>query len=78
MLIGLWLPFSPLASYFGLQALPSAFYPWLLAFLIGYYVLTSFDEALLCTPVWLATKVTRIELTFGSGPKRNGALLVAG
>ena len=42
VLIGLWLPLSPLASYFGLQALPPAYYLWLMAILIGYCVLTTF------------------------------------
>jgi P-type Mg2+ transporter len=40
--IGLWLPVSPLASYFGLQALPPAYYPWLVAILVGYSLVTSF------------------------------------
>jgi P-type Mg2+ transporter len=40
--IGLWLPFSSLADYFGLRALPLAYYPWLVSILIGYSLLTSF------------------------------------
>ncbi len=41
MALGLWLPFSPLASYFKLQALPPAYYLWLVAILVGYGLLTS-------------------------------------
>jgi Mg2+-importing ATPase len=39
--IGLWLPLGPLASYFKLQALPLAYYGWLVAILLGYCVLTT-------------------------------------
>ena len=41
MAIGLWLPLGPLSGYFKLQALPPAYYAWLLAILLGYCVLTS-------------------------------------
>ena len=41
MVAGLWLPWSPLAGYFNLQALPPAYYAWLLAILMGYCVATS-------------------------------------
>jgi len=46
MAVGLWLPFSPLAGYFKLQALPSAYYGWLAAILIGYCVLTTLMKRL--------------------------------
>jgi P-type Mg2+ transporter len=39
--IGLWLPFSPLAGYFKLQALPPSYYGWLLAILCGYCTLVT-------------------------------------
>jgi Mg2+-importing ATPase len=39
--IGLWLPLGPLAGYFRLQALPVAFYGWLVAILVGYCTLTT-------------------------------------
>ena len=39
--LGLWLPNGPLAGYFRLQALPPAFYGWLLAILLGYSLLTT-------------------------------------
>jgi Mg2+-importing ATPase len=42
MACGLWLPFSPLASALRLQALPAAYFPWLLAILVAYCVLTQF------------------------------------
>ena len=41
MALGLWLPLGPLAGYFKLQALPAAFYGWLLAILLGYCALTT-------------------------------------
>ena len=41
MAVGLWLPLSPLAGYFKLQALPPTYYGWLLAILAGYSVLIS-------------------------------------
>ena len=37
----LWLPLSPLAGYFRLQALPLAYYAWPLTILVGYNVLIS-------------------------------------
>lgn len=41
MAVGLWLPLGPLAGYFKLQALPAAYYDWLLAILLGYCTLTT-------------------------------------
>lgn len=41
MAIGLWLPLSPLAGYFKLQALPAAYYGWLVAILLCYCTLTT-------------------------------------
>jgi Mg2+-importing ATPase len=41
MAVGLWLPLGPLAGYFRLQALPLAYYGWLVAILLGYCVLTT-------------------------------------
>ncbi|MNC75734.1 Magnesium-transporting ATPase, P-type 1 [compost metagenome] len=40
MVLGIALPFSPLASYLQLQALPLSYFPWLVAILAGYMVLT--------------------------------------
>ena len=40
MCVGIALPFSPLASYLQLQALPLAYFPWLVAILLGYMALT--------------------------------------
>jgi Mg2+-importing ATPase len=37
---GIALPFSPLASYLQLQALPLSYFPWLIAILAGYMTLT--------------------------------------
>jgi Mg2+-importing ATPase len=39
--VGLWLPLGPLAGYLKLQALPSAYYGWLIAILLGYFTLTT-------------------------------------
>jgi Mg2+-importing ATPase len=41
MALGLWLPNGPLAGYFKLQALPGAYYGWLVAILLGYCTLTT-------------------------------------
>jgi Mg2+-importing ATPase len=40
MAIGIYLPFSPLASAFKLQPMPFMFFPWLIAILLGYCILT--------------------------------------
>ena len=40
MATGIALPFSPLASYLSLQALPLSYFPWLVAILAGYMALT--------------------------------------
>jgi Mg2+-importing ATPase len=41
MAIGVILPMSPLAGYFKLQALPAGYWPFLVAILFGYAVLTT-------------------------------------
>jgi len=38
--IGLYLPFSPLAGVLGMQALPMSYFPWLVATLASYCLLT--------------------------------------
>ena len=40
MVLGIALPFSPLAGYLQLQALPLSYFPWLIAILAGYMTLT--------------------------------------
>ncbi|WP_026111614.1 magnesium-translocating P-type ATPase [Winslowiella toletana] len=40
VVIGIGLPFSPVNSWFGLQALPLSYFPWLLATLLGYCLLS--------------------------------------
>jgi Mg2+-importing ATPase len=40
MAIGVWMPYSPLASSFGLVPLPLSYWGWVAAFLITYSVLT--------------------------------------
>ncbi len=39
LVVGLWLPWGPLASYSSLQALPAAYCGWLLDILLGYSTL---------------------------------------
>jgi Mg2+-importing ATPase len=46
MALGLWLPAGPLAADFGLQALPPAYFGWLLAILLGYCALTTLVKRL--------------------------------
>ena len=41
MAVGIYLPMGPLAEYFKLQALPMAYFPYLVAILVGYLVLTT-------------------------------------
>ncbi len=38
-------PFSPLAGYLQLQALPLSYFPWLIAILAGYMTLTQMVKA---------------------------------
>ena len=41
MAAGIYLPMGPLAEYFKLQALPLSYFPYVLAILVGYVVLTT-------------------------------------
>ena len=40
MAVGIYLPFSPLGEHLGLVPLPGSYFPWLVAILLGYCVLT--------------------------------------
>ncbi|WP_424211279.1 magnesium-translocating P-type ATPase [Streptomyces sp. BI20] len=40
VLVGLWLPFSPLASAIGFVPLPASYFPWLIGVLVAYCALT--------------------------------------
>jgi len=40
MAFGLWVPFSPISHALGMVSLPWSFFPWLIATLIGYCMLT--------------------------------------
>jgi len=42
MVIGIFLPFSPFAEAFKLQALPLSYFPWLIVILFSYCLLTQF------------------------------------
>ncbi|MFD1804087.1 magnesium-translocating P-type ATPase [Mixta tenebrionis] len=46
VIIGITLPFSPLAATFGLQALPLSYFPWLVITLLGYCLLSQGVKAL--------------------------------
>ena len=41
MAVGIFLPMGPLGGYFKLQALPLAYFPWLVGILLGYCLLTT-------------------------------------
>ena len=41
MVLGVFLPMGPLAGYFKLQALPAAYFPWMIAIVLGYALLTT-------------------------------------
>ncbi|HEY9223837.1 MAG TPA: magnesium-translocating P-type ATPase, partial [Variovorax sp.] len=45
-LLGLWLPMGALAPYFKLQPLPAAYFGWLAAILLGYFLLTTLMKRL--------------------------------
>jgi len=46
MVIGIYIPFSPLGNLIGLQPLPWTYFPWLVATLVGYCVLTQLVKTL--------------------------------
>jgi len=46
MVLGIYIPFSPLGSMIGLQPLPWSYFPWLVATLAGYCVLTQLVKTL--------------------------------
>ena len=41
MAAGIFLPMGPLAGYFKLEALPPAYFPWMIAILLGYACLAT-------------------------------------
>ncbi|SUH11408.1 magnesium-transporting ATPase MgtA [Salmonella enterica subsp. enterica] len=57
MVVGVSLPFSPLASYLQLQALPLSYFPWLIAILAGYMTFNPVSERVLQQTLWLAVSV---------------------
>jgi Mg2+-importing ATPase len=46
MAVCVFLPMGPFAHYFNLQALPMAYFPWLIAILFGYMALTQFMKGI--------------------------------
>jgi Mg2+-importing ATPase len=53
MAIGAWLPFSPLANVLGFKPLPLAFWPFLVATLLAYMVLTQLVKTWLLRKRWI-------------------------
>jgi Mg2+-importing ATPase len=53
MLVGIWLPFSPLGPALGFTQLPPLYWPLLLATLLGYVLLTQMVKAWLLRRDWL-------------------------
>jgi len=53
MLIGMWLPFSPLAASLGMVALPPLYWPLLLGMSLCYVLLTQGVKALLLRKAWI-------------------------
>ncbi len=53
MAFGIWLPYSPLASYLGLTELPPPYWPILLATLLSYMCLTQLIKVLLLRNKWI-------------------------
>jgi P-type Mg2+ transporter len=53
MAVGIWLPFSPIASALGFQALPPLYWPLLLLTLLCYLVLTQAIKVWLIRKTWI-------------------------
>jgi Mg2+-importing ATPase len=53
MALGMWLPYSPIASALGLVQLPGPYWPLLLATLLGYVVLTQSMKVWLLRKKWI-------------------------
>jgi Mg2+-importing ATPase len=53
MMIGMWLPFSPLGPWLGLTALPSLYWPLLGLTLFSYVCLTQFVKMWLIRKAWI-------------------------
>jgi Mg2+-importing ATPase len=53
MAIGMYLPFSPIASYLGFSPLPGLFWPLLLLTLLCYIVLTQVVKVWLIRKTWI-------------------------
>jgi P-type Mg2+ transporter len=53
MLLGVWLPFSPIAEALDLQPLPNLYWPFIAATLLGYVVLTQLVKTWLLRRGWI-------------------------
>ena len=54
MVLGAWLPFSPLGPAFGFTALPALYWPFLVVTLIGYVWLTQTVKTWLFRKAWVS------------------------
>jgi Mg2+-importing ATPase len=53
MLVGCWLPFSPFASAMGFAPLPGLYWPFIVATLLSYIVLTQVIKMWLLRKMWI-------------------------
>jgi Mg2+-importing ATPase len=53
MAIGIYLPFSPFASYLKFTPLPTLYWPFLILTLLGYMLLTQFVKQWLLRKRWI-------------------------
>jgi Mg2+-importing ATPase len=53
MLFGIWLPYSPLAPALGMTSLPGLDWPFLIAIITGYLLLTQAVKSLLVRRSWV-------------------------
>lgn len=53
MAVGVWLPFSPIAGYLGFTPLPASYWPFLIAAVLGYVLLTQGVKTWLARRKWL-------------------------
>jgi len=53
MMVGVYLPMSPIAAYLGFTSLPSLYWPLLFLTLIGYVLLTQSVKMWLLRKAWI-------------------------
>jgi Mg2+-importing ATPase len=72
MALGIALPFSPLASYLQLQALPLSYFPWLVAILAGYMVLTQMVKGFYAVGMGGSKNTLPLAYPYPAVPPREG------